>query len=148
MAGTPFAAAADVTTAWRPLSTEESTRADYWLGVASRRIRRRWTDVDDRVALADSDPRHIAPEDLKDVVVTLVIDVLGGPSVPYARSESVSSGTESRSVQLSRAGRVELPPFADWMVEIFQGPATGPVPIYGMPASIGYDPIFVTQEQT
>ncbi len=146
MAGEPFAQAGDVATAWRPLSSEEQARATHWIGVATRRIRRRWRDVDERLALAVDDPRHLAADDLKDVVVTLVVDVLGGPEIPHARAVSVGSGAESRSVQLDRASGLQLPDFAGWMVEIFEGRPGPAVPTGSFPRPLPLNGAFVTKE--
>jgi hypothetical protein len=142
----PLAAPSDVAAAWRPLSTEEAARAEFWLEAASRRIRRRWRDVDERIALTEGDPLRLDAADVTEVVVTLVIDVLGGPEIPHARAMSMGSGSESRSVQLGRTGAVTLPEFAGWMVEVFEGPAGSATPVYCMPRSLGYDRVFVTKE--
>lgn len=142
----PLAQATDVATAWRPLSSTEQQRAAYWIERASRRIRRRWPDVDERIALAEAEPRHLERADVVEVVVSLVVDVLGGPEVPHARAMSVGSGSESRSVQLERTGSMSLPPFAGWMVEVFEGLAVAPGPVYSMPAPMDLDRVFVTKE--
>lgn len=142
----PFASAGDVATAWRPLSSEETARATHWIAVASRRVRRRWRDVDERLALADADPRKVEADDVKDVVVSLVVDVLGGPEIPHARAVSVGSGAESRSVQLDRASGLQLPDFAGWMVEIFEGHPGPAVPAGSFPRPLSLDGAFVTKE--
>ncbi|PFG19870.1 hypothetical protein [Serinibacter salmoneus] len=118
-----FATKDDIVNAWRPLSAGEERRADYWLEVASRRIRNRWPDVDARLALPVGDPRALAEFDVRDVVVPLVIEVLGGPPVPHATSFSITSGVESRSVTLAKSGPADLALFEPWMVEVFEGKA-------------------------
>lgn len=118
-----YASVRDVERAWRSLNEQETTRASYWLEVASRRIRNRWPDVDTRLALPVGDPRALAAFDVRDVVVPLVIEVLGGPPVPHATSFSVTSGVESRSVTLAKSGPADLALFEPWMVEVFEGKA-------------------------
>ncbi len=129
-----FATPDDIINAWRPLSTGEVTRAEYWIEVAARRIRRRWRDVDDRIGLPPEEPRYVDPLDVRDIVVALVVEVLGGPPVPGARSYSVGSGVESRSVTLDSAGGFDPNVFAAWMVAIFEGePDPAPMPMGSFP---------------
>ena len=124
-----FATVQDLGKAWRPLSDEESTRAIYWLEVASRRVRRRWPDVDDRITTGTLDPL-----DVRDVVARLVLDVLDGPPVSGARSWSEASGSESRSVTLATPGGTDEALFAPWMVATFESTAaTTPVPLGSFP---------------
>lgn len=146
MATEPFAQPADITAAWRPLSVEEQARATYWIAVASRRIRRRWRDVDERVDLDPQDARWLDTAEVKDVVVTLVVEVLGGPEVPHARAMSVGSGSESRSVQLDRSGAVELPPFYGWMVEVFEGLSDQATAAGSFPRPLPLNNVFSTKE--
>lgn len=139
-----FATTGDIVNAWRPLSPIETTRAAYWLEVASRNVRRRWPDVDDRLALPDSDPRHLDPRDVRDVVVALVLEVIGGPPVPRARQWSEASGSESLSVTIDAGGGYDPRVFAGWMVAIFEGDpvATAPLPLGCFPEPLNYDPMF------
>ena len=144
---TDFASTTDVTNAWRPLNTQEATRATYWLEVASRRLRNRWPDVDDRIA----DPADkLKKFDVRDVVVALVVEVLGGPPVPNARSwqEQAGSGTESRSraVTLGTAAPNDPNVWASWMVELFEGPAEGALPRGSFPTPANYDNVFGWKE--
>lgn len=116
-----FAKVEDVEKAWRPLSAADKLKVEYWLEVASRRVRRRWPDVDARLALLAGDPRHLDAKDVRDVVVPLVVEVVGGPPVPGATSYAVSAGAESRSVTLATAGGFDPNVFAAWMVAVFEG---------------------------
>lgn len=116
-----LAEVSDVVAAWRPLTTDETTRATYLLGRASRKVRRRWPDVDDRIDSGDLDA-----DDVVDVVVELVLTVLAGPPVPGAKSWSVTSGQESRSVTLAELAQAMT--FTGEMVEVFEGALTGARP--------------------
>lgn len=141
-----FAKPGDIVNAWRPLSAQEETRAKHWLEVASRRVRRRWPDVDDRIK---TDP-NLSWLDVRDVVVALVVEVLGGPPVPNARSwqEQAGSGSESRSrsVTLGTAAPNDPNMWASWMVELFDGPATGALPRGSFPKPANYDHLFGWKE--
>lgn len=106
----------DVEKAWRPLTTAEKSRAGYYIGQASRLIRRRWPDVDDRMA----DPGDkLMPDDVSDVVVALVLSVIPS-AVPGARSWSQTTGPFAHSVTLPST--VDARPMAllTWMVEVFE----------------------------
>lgn len=140
---TDFASTTDVTNAWRPLNAQEATRATYWLEVASRRVRNRWPDVDARIA--DPDDR-LHGKDVRDVVVALVVEVLGGPPVPGARSWQVASGAESRAVTLGTAAPNDPNVFAGWMVELFEGRATAALPVGSFPPPGRYDSLFEWKE--
>lgn len=144
---TDFADTTDLSNAWRPLNAQEATRATYWLEVASRRVRRRWPDVDARIA-DPNDP--LTDKDVRDVVVALVVEVLGGPPVPNARSwqEQAGSGSESRSrsVTLGTAAPNDPNVWAAWMVELFQGPITGALPRGSFPTPANYDHLFGWKE--
>lgn len=110
----PFATHQDVSTAWRPLTPIEQQRADYLLGFASWRIRRRWPDVDDRLAAGT-----LQEQDLKHVVVGLVLQALPTAPQPGARSWQVSSGSESRSITLGAAsGEPNAMEYYGWMLDI------------------------------
>lgn len=147
MAAMALASPGDIASAWHPLSPEEQTRSVHWIEVASRRIRRRWPDVDERMALADeADARWIDPAAVCDVVVTLVVEVLGGPDVPHARAMSIGSGSENRSVQLDRTGAMELPAFSGWMVEVFEGLTEQAVAAGHFPRPLPLNHAFVTKE--
>lgn len=136
-----FATAADVANLWRPLTAEETTRAGFLLGVASRRVRRDFPDVDDRIASGAVDFA-----DVRDVVASMVIPVLGAAPVPGARSWSVASGSESRSVSVgssTSANPLDLFEFAEWMLDILSpGRARSAVPVAYMPAGGGVSRLF------
>lgn len=116
----------DIEAAWRSLTTEEETRATYLIGRVSRRIRRRWPDVDDRLTAGT-----LAAADVVDVVVEMVLPVLAGPPVPGARSWAFSSGAESQTVTLGALA--DAAEFASWMVELFEGRSVAVRPVYSMP---------------
>ena len=129
-----FATIENVGDAWRPLNSAEKNRGEHWLEVASRRIRRRWPDVDARIVLPTEDPRHLDEKDVRDVVIALVIEVLGGPPVPNAVAYSAGSGTESRSVTLGSASPADPALFTSWMVAVFEGmPDTVAQPRWSFP---------------
>lgn len=146
MTATVYATPADITRAWRSLTVAETDRAEYWIEIASRRIRRRWPDVDARIG----DGGDLDPLDVRDVVVPLVIEVLGGPPVPGATawSESAGSGQESqaRSVTLASASPNDLALFTAAMVELFDGPATAASPIAWFPQGGRYEDYFEWKE--
>lgn len=123
-----LAQVSDVVAAWRPLTTDETTRATYLLERASRKVRRRWPDVDDRITASTLDA-----DDVAEVVVALVVSVLNGPPVPGAKSWSVSSGSESRSVTLAELVRAMA--FTDEMVEVFEGRVGAVVPQGSFPCA-------------
>lgn len=127
---TPFAKPDDINSAWRPLKSAEVTKAQWWCEVASRRIRRRWPDVDTRIQAG-----RLEELDVRDVVIALVVEVLGGPPVAGARSYSVTAGAESRSITLDRGGPFDPNLFTAWMVEVFEGArATTTHPEHSFPA--------------
>lgn len=136
-----FATATDVANLWRPLTSEEQTRANHLIGVASRRVRRDFPDVDARLTAG-----ALALADVRDVVASMVIPVLGAAPVPGARSWSVSSGAESRTVQVGSnvAGNpLDLFEFAGWMLDILDpGRAKGATPRSYMPAGGGVSALF------
>ena len=123
-----LAEVSDVVAAWRPLTTDETTRATYLLGRASRKVRRRWPDVDARITSEDLDEA-----DVVDVVVELVLTVLAGPPVPGAKSWSITSGQESRSVTLAELAQAMT--FTPEMVEVFDGALVGVRPLGDFPAA-------------
>lgn len=127
--------------AWRALTAEERPRAEYYLGFSSRLIRRRWSDVDDRIAAGDLDA-----EDVQDVVVHMVLGIVDGAPVRRAKSWSETRGPLSQSVTLE-SGKADLITLEDWMVEVFQHPQ--PVgPVGSFPPSGRYEPVFHWPEGT
>lgn len=127
--------------AWRPLRSNEEARADYWLGAASRRIRRRWPDVEARINSGDLDT-----DDVADVIVHMVMRVMAGPSNPDAKSYSVAAGAESQSVALDRGRGDDLLTIEEWMVEVFASAQSAPGPVFHMPASGRYENLFEWRE--
>lgn len=134
-----FAEIESIEAAWRPLTTAEKTRAQYYLGMASRRIRRRWPDVDDRLASGKLDS-----DDVSDVVVELVLGAIGGPPIRGAKSFSEGVGPMSRSATLTEA-RTDPLFLEEWMVAVFEG-ATSTRPVFSMPPSGRYEDLFVWKE--
>lgn len=131
-----------VESAWRPLVGVQRTRAIHYLGVVSRRVRRRWPDVDDRIALGD-----LATEDVSDVVIDLVLGVVGGPPIRGARSWQETAGPMSQSITLEPGTSTEPLAFEQWMIEIFDGVATESVmPVFHAPPSGRYDRLFQWSE--
>lgn len=127
--------------AWRPLRTAERPKADYYLGAASRRIRRRWPDVDSRI----SNPAdRLTDDDVSDVVIQMVVGALDTPSVRGAKSFSEGVGPMSRSATLAAASTDPLV-IEDWMVEVFEGGAIVR-PAGSFPRSANYDSISVWPE--
>lgn len=134
-----FAEMESIEAAWRPLTAAEKPRATYYLGKASRRIRRRWPDVDDRLASG-----QLESEDVSDVVVELVLGALGGPPIRGAKSFSEGVGPMSRSATLAE-GRTDPLFLEDWMVAVFEGAASAR-PVFSMPPSGRYEDLFVWPE--
>lgn len=135
----PLAAVEDLEKAWRALTAEERPRAEYYLGFSSRMIRRRWSNVDDRIAGGDLDT-----EDVADVVVHMVLGIIDGAPVRRAKSWSETRGPLSQSVTLE-SGKSDLITLEDWMVEVFtQSPAASPLGSF--PPSGRYEPVFHWKE--
>ncbi|MBM6622666.1 hypothetical protein JTF08_13705 [Micrococcaceae bacterium RIT802] len=135
----------DLVAAWRPLRPDEETRADYWLGAASRRILREWPDVETRITAGT-----LKAEDVQDVVVHMVLRILQGPDVAGAKSWSVAAGAESRSVTLAEARGEDLLTIEGWMLDVFEGPTRRqgtPLPVFHAPRSGRYDRLFQWSEE-
>lgn len=116
MVQTDLARVEDVEKAWRPLTTAERSRAEYYIGQATRLIRRRWPDVDQRIA----DPTDkLAADDVSDVVVALVLSVVPS-AVPGARSWSQTTGPFAHSVTLPSTSDARPMALLQWMVEVFE----------------------------
>ncbi|RKS16744.1 Gp19/Gp15/Gp42-like protein [Arthrobacter sp. AG1021] len=128
----------DIVDAWRPLKPVESTRVEYWIGAASRKIRRRWKDVDQRIAAGT-----LQLEDVTDVVVSMVLSVLPKIENNGVKSVAVAAGAESRAITLDSSGGDERLSFEEWMVEIFEGVAAStPLPQIKAPMAYGLNRIF------
>lgn len=126
--------------AWRPLTAAEQIRAEYYLGKASRRIRRRWPDVDARLAA-----ETLNSEDVEDVVVQMVLAVLDGPPIRGAKSFSEGVGPMSRSATFAGTSADPLV-LEEWMVEVFEGRKTAAEPVGSFPQAGNYEPIFIWPE--
>lgn len=127
--------------AWRPLTAVEKTRAEYYLGVASRKIRRRWKDVDDRIASAGD---ALTAEDVEDVVVQMVIPAIDILPVRGAKSFSVGMGPMSRSATLDRSSPDPLE-LEQWMIDVFENPAAA-LPLGSFPVASSSDHLFIESE--
>ena len=113
---TDLAEVSAVEKAWRPLTSVERGRAEYYIGQASRLIRRRWPDVDRRIA----DPTDkLTAADVSDVVVGLVLSVIP-TAVPGARSWSTTTGPYSHSVTLPASADARPMALLPWMVDVFE----------------------------
>lgn len=140
-----LASSADLAKAWRPIRTSEEERVEYWLGAASRRIRRRWRDVDSRIASGD-----LHKDDVSDVVVHMVMRVMAGPASPDAKAWSVSAGSESQSVTQGESRGDDFLTIEDWMVDVFEStptPSTA-TPVFSAPPSGRYEGIFQWKENS
>jgi arginine deiminase len=91
MAGS-FALVADLEARWRPLTPAERVRAETLLGVASRRVRRKFGTIDARIASGALDPL-----DVVDVVCDVVKRVLMVGDREAVRQESETTGPFSKS---------------------------------------------------
>lgn len=131
-----------VEAAWRPLTGDTRTRAIHYIGVVSRRIHRRWPDVDARISAGT-----LAAVDVEDVVIDLVLGVIGGPPLRGARSWSESAGSMSQSITLEPGTSSDPLVFEQWMIEIFEG-ASKPsaAPVFHAPPSGRYDRLFQWSE--
>lgn len=136
----PLAEIKDLEEAWRPLTALEATNAEYYLGAASRQIRRRWKTVDQRIA-----SNELGAEDVADVVVELVLEKLGGPQIRNARSWTQGAGPFQQQVTLNAAAGKGLFEFADWMLEVFEN-KTSALPAFHSPPSGRYEELFTWPE--
>jgi hypothetical protein len=125
--------------AWRTLSPAEKVKAEYYIGVVSRAILRRWKDVDDRITAGT-----LGVDDVKDVATQLVITAVDAPPIRGAKSFSEGVGPMSRSATL-KTDKTDLVDFEDWMVAVFEG-STTVEPVFCMPPSGRYEGIFFWPE--
>lgn len=138
-----LATVTDLENAWRSLTSTEKKRAEYYLGAASRGIRRRWKDVDQRIT-----DGSLGADDVKDVVVQLVLPkVENAAPVQNAKSWTQVAGPFNQQVTL-KSGTRELFEFEDWMVDVFEssGAPSTPVPVFHMPPSGRYEGKFLWAE--
>lgn len=130
----------DLEGAWRPLTAAERPRAEYYLGAASRQIRRRWKTVDQRIAA-----KELGEEDVKDVVIHLVLPKLDAPPVHNAKSWTKAAGPFQQQVTL-QSGKTDLFEFEDWMLEVFEN-KTSALPMFHAPPSGRYENAFIWPEE-
>lgn len=135
----PLAQVADLEKAWRALTAEEKPRAEYYLGFSSRLIRRRWSNVDARLAAGD-----LAADDVTDVIVHMVLGIIDGAPVRRAKSWSETRGPLTQSVTLE-SGKSDLITLEDWMVEVFTS-FQAASPVGSFPPSGQYEPVFHWKE--
>lgn len=136
-----LAEVATVEQAWRPLTPVEKSRALYYLGMASRKIRRRWPNVDARIA----DPADaLDAEDVADVVVQMVLPAIQVLPVRGAKSFSEGSGPFSRSATLEQTSADPLE-IEDWMVDVFE-PRAKVLPLGSFPAAPDSSSLFIVKE--
>lgn len=107
-----FASYTDVQAGWRPLTSEEQTRATALIARASRKIRLRWPDADARI-----DAGTLDADDVRDVVAEMVQVAM--TQTPGVSQESQDAGPFSQ-------GRTYTNPnsrlyFTDDMLAVFDG---------------------------
>lgn len=90
----PFADIGQLESRWRPLSDDESARAEVLLADASAMIRREAPGLDDQIAAGDVD--SLVPEMVACAMVRRAMSVQ--PDGDGIQSTTVSSGTLSRGV--------------------------------------------------
>lgn len=112
MADTPLATTDDVEAAWRPLADAELTRAETLIGRASRKIRRRWSDVDDRITAGT-----LTAEDVADVVAEMVQVAM--TQTPGVSQISETAGPFSQGETYTNPNSRLY--FTADMVEVFEG---------------------------
>lgn len=109
-----FASVDDLEAGWRVLTDEESVRASVLLDRASRMVRRRWSDIDDRISSG-----RLEPEDVGDIICAMVKSAMLGPEIPI---ESESSTTGPFQVNRKFANPTGDLYFAKWMVDALTPP--------------------------
>lgn len=117
MAGEPFATTDDLAEVWRPLTGDEETRAEALLARASRMVRRRWSNVDDRIASDD-----LTAEDVSDVVLEMVQTAMQTSVIPGASQMSQTTGPHAMSVTYANPNARLY--FTAQMLELFDGQPT------------------------
>lgn len=106
----------DVEAAWRPLTDDERSRADALIDRASRKIRRRWPDVDDRIAAGTLDAGDVA-----DVVAEMVQVAM--TQTPGVVQTNEAAGPFSQGVTYTNPNSRLY--FTADMVEVFDGRPAG-----------------------
>ena len=116
MSTDPLASVEDVEEAWRTLTADEQSRASALIARASRKIRARWSDVDDRISAGT-----LTAEDVADVVAEMVQTAMTQP-FPGAEQFSQAAGPFSQSVKYANPyGRLF---FTADMIRVFEGEPT------------------------
>lgn len=117
MTDTPLAEPGDVQAGWRTLTADELDRATTLIDRASRKIRARWADVDDRIAAGTLDADAVA-----DVVAEMVQTAMTQP-IPGAEQYAEQAGPFNFSVKYGNPfGRLF---FTAEMVRVFEGEPSG-----------------------
>lgn len=139
-----FAEPKDIEEAWRPLNPVETSRASYWIGAASRKIRRQWKDIDARISADDP-----TADDVKDIVIALVIGILPGLENEGKKSLSVQAGNMTRSFTVEERRNEDRLHFEKWMIEIIEGSAEkAALPKIESPEPYGLNRIFPQWKDT
>jgi hypothetical protein len=97
---------------WRPLTPEEQNRAETLIDRASRKIRRRWPDVDDRITAGT-----LAADDVADVVAEMVQVAM--TQTPGVSQESQGAGPFQQGVTYTNPNSRLY--FTADMIEVFDG---------------------------
>lgn len=84
---TPFATTGDLAARWRPLTPDETSRAEVLIDDASRMIRRLYPDIDDRISAG-----VIMLEDIVPIVCAMVKRVMLGGNIDGVESRSQTVG--------------------------------------------------------
>lgn len=100
----------------KALSPAEQSRVESLIGRAERLLLRRWPDIPQRLDSGDLDA-----DDVRDVVVGLVLPVFTGPGLPGVTSWSRSSGPYSQAFGFAKAGDGWSMKILPEMAEIFTG---------------------------
>lgn len=110
-----FATVEQLEESWRPLSDVEEARATALLARASRKIRARWSDVDDRITAGTLDADAVA-----DVVLEMVQSAMTTP--PGVEQAAETAGPFSHSEKYANPlGRLF---FTADMIAVFDGVVT------------------------
>lgn len=125
----------DLEGAWRTLTASEKSRAEYYLGAASRQIRRRWKTVDQRIAAGE-----LGRDDVADVVIHLVLPKLDAPPVHNAKSWTQAAGPFQQQVTL-QSGRRDFFEFEEWMLQVFESKSSA-LPAFHAPPSGRFEGVF------
>ena len=92
----PLATTADVEALWRTLSESETTVAESLIRVASRVIRARYGDVDDRILAGTLDAQDVA-----DIVAAMVKRAMLSPAADGVESYAHGAGPFSENTKYS-----------------------------------------------